>query len=320
MAPAVAGSSPVGHPENRFPEVKPHPLWLIAGCATAALAAFVVYTSRSPESRSRAANAEEVHVIERWCASGLEPVEGGGCFAAPSQARWPMPMVVYLHGRYGPDAIDEEMDRQTRVMRIATSKGYAVLAMHGVQGECAVPDMQDWWCWPSNERNASDAPAFVGRIDETVARVRERIGAGPNVLLGFSNGGYFAALIAKRALARFDAITIAHAGPINVDSARRETPPILLVTADDDVSDAEMMLLDDELTRTQWPHALVAREGGHALPDWDIESAIGFFDRARKEKLPFSPPLPTRSIRPRVSVDDAGAEVGVDAGLDLGDL
>jgi len=190
--------------------------------------------------------------------------------------------------------------------------------------------MKDWWCWPSNERNASDAPAFVTRIDETIARARERIGVGPNVLLGFSNGGYFAELIAKRALARFDAIAIAHAGPVNVffgdvPPARRETPPILLVTADDDISDIDMMQLDDELTRTRWPHAIVAREGGHALPDWDIDSALVFFDRARKEKLPFSPPLPTRSVRPRVveagtSVDDASGEIGVDGGLDLRDL
>ena len=157
-----------------------------------------------------------------------------------------------------------------------------------------------------------------------IARARERVGAGPNVLLGFSNGGYFAELIAKRALARFDAVAIAHAGPINVEPARRETPPILLVTADDDVSDVDMMQLDDELTRTKWPHALVAREGGHALPDWDIDSSLTFFDRARKEKLPLWPPLATRSVRPRVVVDasvgHAGEEVGVDGGLDLGDL
>ena len=309
--------------------MKPHPIWLIAGCATAGVTAFIVYTSTSTTSRAQAANVEEEHRIDRWCASGLEPIEGGGCFAQPSDPRWPVPMVVYLHGRYGPDEIDEEMDRQTRVMRLATAKGYAVLAMHGVQGECSAPEMKDWWCWPSNERNANDAPAFVTRIDQTIARARERIGKGPNVLLGFSNGGYFAELIAKRALARFDAIAIAHAGPIDVAPARRETPPILLVTADDDISDSDMMQLDDELTRTKWPHALVAREGGHALPDWDIDSALTFFDCARKEKLPLSPPLTTRSVRPRVtsdaslegaSVDDGGGEVGVDGGLDLGDF
>jgi poly(3-hydroxybutyrate) depolymerase len=302
--------------------IKPHPIWLIAGCATAGVAAFIVYTSMSATSRAQIANAEEEHAIERWCADGLEAVEGGGCFATPAQvhARAPVPLVVYLHGRYGPDTIEEEMDRQARVMRLATSKGYAVLAMHGVQGECTAPELKDWWCWPSNERNAGDAPAFVKRIDETIARTRERIGAGPNVLLGFSNGGYFAELIAKRALQRFDAIAIAHAGPIDVPPAKRETPPILLVTADDDLSDVDMMQLDDELTRTKWPHAIVAREGGHALPDWDIESSLTFFDRARKEKLPFSPPLATRSVRPRTSVGDAGEEVGVDGGLDLGDL
>jgi predicted esterase len=304
--------------------LKPHPIWLIAGFATAGVVALIVYTSREDPSRAIvAANAAESTAIDRWCAGGLDAIEGGGCFATPSEMRWPVPMVVYLHGRYEPDTIDEEMDRQTRVMRRATSKGYAVLAMHGVQGECTASEMKAFWCWPSNERNAKDAPSFVARIDETIARARERIGAGPNVLLGFSNGGYFAALIAKRSLERYDAIAIAHAGPIGVDAVKRDTPPILLVTADDDASDTEMMQLDDELTRAKWPHALVAREGGHALPDWDIDSALVFFDRARKETFPLSPPLATRSPRPRVSadsVDDAGGEVGVDGGLDLGDL
>ena len=182
------------------------------------------------------ANVTEEHTaLDAWCAAGLQPIEGGGCFAAPRDPRSPMSMVVYLHGRYGPDTVDEEMARQTRVMRLATAKGYAVLAMHGVQGECTAAELESYWCWPSNEHNASDAPPFVARIDAAIARARERIGAGPNVLLGFSNGGYFAELIAKRALARFDAIAIAHAGPIDVTPAKLETPPILLVTADDDV-------------------------------------------------------------------------------------
>ena len=37
--------------------------------------------------------------IEPWCADGLIPIEGGGCFAAPAELTAPVPLLVYLHGR-----------------------------------------------------------------------------------------------------------------------------------------------------------------------------------------------------------------------------
>jgi hypothetical protein len=73
-------------------------------------------------------------------------------------------------------------------------------------------------------------------------------------------------------------------------------PPILLIDADDDPSGPEMDHLEATLAREAWPHAMVAREGGHALPDWDVEMALTFFDRTRTGSLPLSPPL---SARPR---------------------
>ena len=94
------------------------------------------------------------------------------------------------------------------------------------------------------------------------------------------------------------------------------SPPLLLITADDDASDAEMRRLDGELTTARWPHVLTAREGGHGLPDWDIDVALKFFSRVRSEPLPFAPPLPSRSR----SVAHASGEVGADGGLELRDF
>ncbi len=300
------------------------PIWFIAGtaslCVVSALT-WLTYTTEAPAMVEPPAEDGG----SSWCAEGLELV-GDGCFAAPTDSsNGPVTMLVYLHGRYAPDSVREELDRQGRVAKRATAKGFAVLALRGTKGECNSPEYKDYWCWPSNERNASDGPAFVARWEAPIAAARERLGPGPNVLLGFSNGGYFAALIAKRALARFDAVVVAHGGPIAVESVRDEPePPMLLITADDDASDPEMTRLDDELTRTRWPHALVAREGGHALPDWDIDSALTFFKRIERERLPLSPPLESRSTRRRApapnSVSEAGVEVTVDRADDLGDL
>src|SRR5205823_5076886 len=123
------------------------------------------------------------------------------------------------------------------------------------------------------------------------------------------NGGYFAALIATRDLAQFDAITIAHAGGVAPTKASGKKPPILLLTADDDPSDPEVMTLHSELSRERWPHAVVAREGGHALPEYDVNVALTFFQRIEKDKSPFNPPLGRGQSRPSTgegTADDAG--------------
>jgi len=238
-----------------------------------------------------------------FCADGLETIADGACFAAHEGAR---ALVVYLHGRYAPASEREELDRQARVARLATTRGFAVLALRGVQGECATTELADWFCWPSNSRNASDAPAFVARMAPLLDGAKKRVGArAPTYLLGFSNGAYFASILAERALVPFDAIVIAHGGPL--DATNNDPPratPILLVTADDDPSDDEMQALDRELSRRKWPHDMIAREGGHALPDWDISMALAFFDRSRTESLPLEPPLARRESH---HVAEAGA-------------
>jgi len=252
--------------------------------------------------------------MRSWCADGLEAIDGDACFAAPSDATLPVTLIVYLHGRYA-DA-SEELDRQGRLARLATARGFALLALHGTRGECTSPAYRDFFCWPSNEHNAADAPAFVARFATPVARARGRLGPGPNVLLGFSNGGYFAALIATRALAPFEAVAVAHGGPVEPIAApdAGAATPMLLITSDD-AADPEMRKLDGDLALAGWPHTIVAREGGHSLPDWDMDVAVTFFERVLREGFPLVPPLPSRG--PRASVGDAGAEIAGDGGRDL---
>ena len=61
---------------------------------------------------------------------------------------------------------------------------------------------------------------------------------------------------------------------------------------------------------------MVAREGGHALPDWDIEIAMTFFARTRTEKIPLAPPLANRSHH---LVIEAGRDADVDDADDASD-
>ncbi len=247
-----------------------------AGAAVVLAAVLVAPTSRVAYAAAPAELEAET------CAAGLEALPTGGCFAeavaSVPQARG---LLVYLHGMYAPAQLGEELERQGRVAKLATARGYAVLALRGQKGECTTAELSRWWCWPSNERNVQDGEAFVARWAPSFEAVQGRIGAVPRVLLGFSNGAYFAAQIALRGLAPFDAVVVAHGGPTRPVKAVGATPPVLLITADQDPSDGEMRRLDADLTKESYPHAIVSRAGGHSLPNWDIESALSFFEQPK---------------------------------------
>lgn len=286
------------------------PLALVAGAGGALVVLALVVAMRRSNANDQAsvdADAAAGEIIP-WCSEGLEPIPGGGCFAAAASDAGEPKLVVYLHGRYAPTAAGtaEELERQARVARLATARGYSVLALRGRQGQCLAPEVADWWCWPSSERSADAGPALVAGFDPALAAAEMRIGKAKRFLLGFSNGGYFAALIATRALMPFTAIAIAGAGPVEPTRAIGSTPPILLLTADSDPSVTSMMLLDDELTRERWPHAIASRDGGHALLDSDVTLALGFFDRAPRERFPLAPPLSLHAPHP--ALEDGGAD------------
>jgi predicted esterase len=205
----------------------------------------------------------------------------------------------------------EELDRQARVAERASARGFAVLALRGKKGECTAPEKAEWFCWPSNEKNAQDAPVFLEAWKPALADVDKRVGKARRYVLGFSNGGYFTALLAVRALFDAEAFAIVGAGSVQPVRAYAAKRPIFLLTADDDLSQEGMLQLGDELTREKWPHDTWSREGGHQLVDADIDAALTFFARARKEKLPLSPPISShvpRARDPRRRASDASAE------------
>ena len=271
--------------------------------------ALAMRRGRTATPDSSASIPEEAATVDAgivaWCAEGLEPIAGGGCFAlATADAGEPM-LLVYLHGMYPPASASEELERQARLAKIAVAKGFSVLALRGRQGQCAGEDVVDYWCWPSNERVVDAGQGFVDAWGAALAESERRTGRGKRYLLGFSNGGYFAALIATRALLPFDAIAIAHAGPVEPVRPMGPKVPLLLVTADGDPSTVSMMLLDTELSGASWPHAIVTRDGSHALTDGDIAFALTFFVRTQHEPLPLAPPLSSRAPLPYVADAEA---------------
>jgi predicted esterase len=233
-------------------------------------------------------DGEPADPVADWCAPGFTGMPGG-CLAIP-KGDHAESLIVYLHGRYAKDAAGDEVDRQRRLAARATGKGFAVLALRGRLGQCSAPELATWYCWPSNETNADDGPEFVGAWSRVLAASQDRVGARRRYVLGFSNGGYFAGLIASRGLLDADAFVVAHGGPVEPVSPLHGKPPMLLLSADDDVAQDEMIRFDQELARAGWSHDSYARGGAHGLGDDDIEAALIFFTRA-KEALPLQPPL-----------------------------
>jgi predicted esterase len=242
-----------------------------------------------------------------WCAPGFEPIRGA-CFARASSS--PAPLVVYLHGRYARASASDEIDRQRRLAARATALGFAVVALRGRLGTCTSPDLASWYCWPSNGNNADRGAEFVDSWKDALATAQERAGSRQRFLLGFSNGGYFAGLIASRGLLDVEALVVAHGGPVEPVQALHGTPPLLLLSADDDVAQDDMIRFDEELSRARWAHDSYARAGGHGLTDGDIDAALTFFARAR-EPLPLEPPLALH--RPVRHARDAGPDAEVPA-------
>jgi predicted esterase len=239
-----------------------------------------------------------------WCAPEFEPIAGGGCFAASAAKQGDGRLLVYLHGRYARDAADEEIDRQRRLAKQATARGFAVLALRGHLGTCTSPDLANWFCWPSNAHNANDAATVVGAWAQALATAQQRAGSRSRFLLGFSNGGYFAGLIALRGLLDADAVVVAHGGLVEPARALRDRPTLLLLSADDDIAQDDMIRFDEELARVGWAHDSYARSGGHGLSDEDIDAALTFFSRVA-DPLPLKPPLRLhRAVR---HARDAGA-------------
>jgi len=244
----------------------------------------------TPATRSAARSAPIA-----WCAPGLEAIPGGGCFASAGEGS---PLLVYLHGMYTPATAPEEMERQGRVAKRATAAGVSVLALRGEAGLCG-PSLPDTFCWPSNAKNGGEATRIASAWDDAMGEAKDRGANGRSYLLGFSNGAYFAALIAVTSARYFDAVAVAHGGPGGAGNVapRDAMVPMLLLSSDADPANGDMVRLQSALTAAHWPFASASTSGGHFLSNWDIDTALTFFARSQ-EKLPLTPPLAARSIAP----------------------
>lgn len=216
------------------------------------------------------------------CAPSYSALAPDTCFVAPAPEtgkKKPVPLLVYLHALYKPDADGEEVARQERIAQHAVAHGVAVLALRGKMGLCDTRgDHVDWICWPSNEKVAFHAQEIVDGWKAPLAAARAHTGLGPTYVLGFSNGAYFAALLAVRALFPADAFVVAQGGAVEPVHALGRKPRLLLLTTDGQAPtvQAEMDRFASALASDGWSFVEEERPGGHELSDSDIDAALDF--------------------------------------------
>ncbi|MGH7284455.1 MAG: alpha/beta hydrolase [Polyangiaceae bacterium] len=216
------------------------------------------------------------------CAPGFVAIAEDACLETPiadPAEKKPVPLLLYLHGLYQPEQMGEELARQERVGKHARERGVAVLALRGEMGICDVHgDRVGWVCWPSNEHVAYRAREVVASWKAPIAKARAQVGNGPTYVLGFSNGAYFAGLLAVRDLFPADAFVVAQGGDVEPVHALGNKRPLLLLSTDNEAPTvlAEMERFASALAADGWSFVEEERPGGHELTDEDVDAALDF--------------------------------------------
>jgi predicted esterase len=214
------------------------------------------------------------------CPGGYVAVDKGACLAAPKGT--PKKLVVYFHGMLPPKPPWPEAPELRRIAAEAVRRGIAVLAMKGEQGMCAwADDVREHWCWPCDMSMDPLAGRFVDRVHAAIAALP--FSAGPPVLAGFSNGGYFVTMLASEARLEASGYVIVHAGMLDGQKFdEKRWKPTLLVGARQDVYQFPAMKhLAEELEHAKWSAEFDVHDGKHEVSETDAKSIIDFVERLK---------------------------------------
>jgi predicted esterase len=191
-------------------------------------------------------------------------------------------VVIYLHGMYSPAGEVEERAQQRMVAQEAANYGLAVLFPRGRQGTCDwSPELADWYCWPSKRDQTQRGEEVASELTRLLDDVRGRLPRATDrpYVMGFSNGGFFAAMIASHKMMEARGFAILHGGPSDDTAFDAATPtPCLLITAEEDEwQRPKMIALADRLRGAGWKSELRSRPGAHRLAPQDVAAAMQFF-------------------------------------------
>ncbi len=240
--------------------------------------------SNAPSLRADPGGSASRPASDGTCPEHFASLSSGSCLLLPDAAGPDTPVILYLHGMYRADAPQAAMGELGRLGLAARQAGFAVLAPQGEVGLCDwKPELKSSWrCWPGRDAQQDHAwrmltalgPDFV----DTSTRLQRRAPLVP-FLLGYSNGGPFAAFLATQSRQAFRAIAVLHGAPWKESRylADRHIPTLLVLGLEDAGMGPLMRRLHLQMSEHGWDAELRTREGGHALADEDIRAALEFF-------------------------------------------
>lgn len=250
---------------------------MFGGGAFAAAIALAACTPAKP--------ATNLSASESWCPDGFEVGPQDTCFAVPETTTKDTPILVYLHGMYAGHGSAEEWN----LVKSATARGFAVVVPRGKRGACAwKAELKDHFCWPQETEDPQAFKNVVAEWERVLWQVDAILEGGSHkrYVLGFSNGGFFAAYMAEHGLFPAQAYAIVGGGPLGPPTKPPKTVPVMLISAHDDkFQGPKTKELHDELGKVGWTHAFCTRPGEHPLAGADVEASLRFFKREHEGSL-----------------------------------
>jgi len=214
---------------------------------------------------------------DSWCPDGFEVGPQDTCFAVPETTTKDTPVIVYLHGMYAGHGSAEEWS----LVRSVVANGFAVVVPRGKRGLCAwKEELKDHFCWPQEVDDPAAFKHVVADWDRVLWQVDSIMEGGPHkrYVLGYSNGGFFAAYLAAHSVFPAQAYAIVNGGPLGPTTKPAKSTPVLLVSSDGDPDQGPRMKeLHSSLAKVGWSHAFCTHPGAHPLTSQDIDASIKFF-------------------------------------------
>lgn len=265
--------------------------WSLLCCLlSCSLPVLPVGAEAKPSSDGRAddvANVERAH----WCAPELEALSDRVCYFSPAQSTTQSPhegagvaprtLVIFLH------SLISAADRaawplQQRMATYAERYGFTMLVPRGRPGLGPGRD-PGVLAWPTAQSLQERYEAELLREWQAARALAEKRGGSFDrvLVMGFSNGAYYATSLAVRDKLDVDGYAVFAGGSgkeyVRLQAARsKRKTPIFVGYGTKDPDHGNQRKLVSMLASLNWPHRSLSARIGHTVSNSQVENALDF--------------------------------------------
>lgn len=224
---------------------------------------------------------------EAWCQKDLETLEHHVCAFVPKDDASDT-LVIFLHGVVKSES-GWQYNQQLALVRAAKVNHFDLLAPRGRRG-IGPKDMEDWWTWPTrSSAQKTLEPELFDEWREARKALEERRGKPYDklIIVGFSNGAYYASSLVLRDAFEADGYGVFAGGGANYLEATakriKHRPPVYVGWGLKDKSaKKDAAGFAKLLKRLGWKHRAKARpKVGHTMTDAGLKEAMSFLRGAK---------------------------------------